>query len=99
MRQIKLSNEYSSCLCTLYNNGKAEIMVIDNVQTKEEFRGWGYGTKLIDKVIALAKDLNIDCIELQVNKPNVVAQKLYENAGFDKTDKFYYRLILNRWKT
>ena len=98
MQQIKLNVDgKASCLCTLYNNGKADIMVIDDVQTKEEFRGRGYGTKLIAKAINLAKELNIDSVELQVNRTNPIAMKLYENAGFEKTDKEYYRLILNRW--
>lgn len=99
MQQIKLSiDNISSCLCTFYNNGKAEIMVIDDVQTKEEFRGKGYGTKLINKALNLARELNIDSVELQVNKDNKIAKRLYENTGFEKIKKDYYRLILNHFK-
>jgi ribosomal protein S18 acetylase RimI-like enzyme len=99
MRQIKLTNEYSSCLCTFYHNGKAEVMMIDDVQTKEAFRGKGHATNLITKALELAKELKIDSVELVVNKDNKTAQRLYERAGFERTDKYYYRLILNRWKT
>lgn len=100
MRQVKLSmKNVSSCLCSFYNNGKADVMLIDNVQTKEEFRGKGYGAKLIKKAINLAKKLKVDSVELVVNKNNKAAKKLYENSGFEKTKKDYYRIILNKWQT
>jgi GNAT superfamily N-acetyltransferase len=100
MRQIKLSIEnISSCLCTFYNNGKADVMLIDNVQTKERFRKMGYGTRIMEKAINLARKLGVDSVELNVNKDNKVAIGLYEKNGFEVTDKCYYRLILNRWKT
>lgn len=98
MRQITLSVEnFASCLCTFYNNGKANVMLIDNIQTKEEFRGKGYGTQLINKAINLAKKLKVDSIELVVNKDNKVAKKLYGKAGFTKAHKDYYRLILRKF--
>ncbi len=95
MRQIKLSLEnISSCLCTFYNNGKADIMVIDSLQTKKKFRGKGYGTKLINKAINLAKKLKADSIELNVNRDNLAAINLYKKSGFKKTNKDYYRILL-----
>lgn len=100
MRQVKLSVEnISSCLCTFYNNGKANVMLIDNVQTKEEFKGRGYGIKLIEKAIDLAKKQNVDSVELNVNRDNLAAINLYKKSGFEKTNKDYYRLILNKWTT
>ncbi len=99
MRQIKLSiKNISSCLCTFYNNGKADILIIDNVQTQKKFRGKGYGTRLMNKAINLAKKNKVDSIELVVGKDNKIAKRLYEKAGFKKTRKDYYRLILNKWQ-
>ena len=99
MRQIIVSVEnIASCLCTFYNNGKANIVLIDDIQVKEEFRKKGFGTKLINKVINLARQLKVDSIELVVNSDNEPAKKLYEKVGFEKTNKYYYRLILNRFK-
>ncbi len=77
----------------------ANVMIIDNVQTKKEFQGKGYGTKLINKAIDLAKKNKVDSIELVVNKENKIAKKLYEKTGFKKTNKDYFRLILNKWTT
>lgn len=97
MRQITLSVEnIASCLCTFYNNGKADVMLIDDFQTKEEFRGQGYGTKLMNKAINLAKKLKVDSVELNVNRDNLVAISLYKKSGFEKTNKDYYRLILHK---
>jgi ribosomal protein S18 acetylase RimI-like enzyme len=73
-------------------------MVIDSVWTDEEHRGKGYGTKLIEKAIKLAISNNVDSVELVVNSDNIAAKKLYEKVGFEKTNKDYYRLILNGWK-
>ena len=98
MRQITVSIEnIASCLCTFYNNGKANVMLIDSFQVKEEFRKKGYGTKLINKVLKLASELKVDSIELVVNKDNEVAKNLYEKVGFEKTNKDYYRLILRKF--
>jgi len=97
MRQITLSvGNIASCLCTFYNNGKADVMIIDSFLVKKEFRGKGYGTKLIKKAINLAKKLKVDAVELNVNKDNVVAINLYKKSGFGKTNKDYFRLILNK---
>lgn len=98
MRQIKLKvDDISSCLCTFYNNGKANVMIIDSFLVKEGFRGKGYGTALVNKATKLANKLKIDAIELVVNKDNKIAKKLYEKAGFKKTNKDHYRLILNKF--
>ena len=98
-RQARLSiDNVSSCLCTIYNNGKAKVMIIDSVLTREECRGKGYGTKLMNEALKLAREENIDSVELNVNKDNMVAKKLYEKLGFEKTNKDYYRIILNRFK-
>ena len=95
MKQMKMGIGYkASCLCTFYNNGKANVMIIDSVFVKEKFRGKGYGTHLIRLAIDTARDEKIDSIELVVNKDNKIAKKLYKNLGFEKTKKDYYRLIL-----
>jgi ribosomal protein S18 acetylase RimI-like enzyme len=98
MEQIKLNyQDKSFCICTFYNNGKANVMVIDSVITKEAYRGLGYGSKLINKAIMYAKGRGVDAVELIVDSDNKTAKRLYENAGFLKTDKDFYRLILNRF--
>lgn len=87
---------HGSCQCTFYNNGKANVMIIDSVEVEESHRRQGKGTQIIELALALAKKHNVDSIELNVNKDNVVAKKLYEKMGFNKTNKDYYRIILNK---
>ena len=96
--QLTLYTKEASCLLTFYYNGKARVMIIDNVEVNEKFRGKGYGTELIKEAIETAKDENVDSVELQVNSDNEVAKRLYQKSGFEKTNKEYYRLILNHFK-
>ena len=92
--QSRLVIDNGSCLCTFYHNGKANVMMIDSVFVPEEYRGQGYGTKLIEVAIQVAKLEKVDSIEL-VNKDNTIAKKLYKKCKFEKTNKDYYRLILH----
>lgn len=87
-----------SCICTFYHNGKANVMMIDNVQVNKNQRRRGVGTTLMKEAIKLAKNRKVDSIELVVNSDNTVAKRLYEKVGFKKTNKEHYRIILNKKK-
>ena len=50
----------------------------------------------MERVVSIAKEKNIDCIELVVNEDSI-ARKLYNKIGFEKTKKEHCRLILNRF--
>jgi|SRR3989344_6507210 len=99
MKQEIIKTEHGSCLCTFYNNGKANVMIVDSVDVDKDHRKKGIGIILMKKAIELAKKNKVDSIDLNVNKENIAAKKLYEKAGFIKTNKDYYRMILNRWQT
>ena len=87
-----------SCILTFYNNGKANIMLVDNFLVEEDYRRLGLGTKMLKKAISVARKRKVDSIELVVNKDNKAAKKLYEKVGFKKTKKDYYRLILRKFE-
>jgi ribosomal protein S18 acetylase RimI-like enzyme len=91
---MRIKVKHGSCIGTIYNNGKANIMVIDSVFVDPEYRRQGVGTRLIDKAIGIAIDKGLDCIELLVNPDNEFAKRLYEKVGFKKTNKEHHRLIL-----
>jgi ribosomal protein S18 acetylase RimI-like enzyme len=95
--QIKISVPYGSCLGTIYNNGQAWIMVIDSVEVDKNQRRRGIGTALMTKAIEVAKEYNIDSIELIVNDYNEAAKELYKKVGFLKTNKEHYRIILKHF--
>ena len=85
-----------SCILTFYNNGKANVMLVDNFLVEEDYRKQGLGTKMLKRAISVARRRQVDSIELVVNKDNRVAKKLYEKVGFKKTKKDYYRIILRK---
>lgn len=58
------------------------ILYIDTVGVKEEFRGKGIGRTLFNEVRKYATDNGFDTIELDVNSWNTDALSLYENIGF-----------------
>lgn len=87
-----------SLICTFYHNGQANVMVVDSVEVDKDKRRQGFGTTLINEAIKIAKKRKVDAIELVVNSDNTVAQRLYKTAGFEKTNKEHYRLILNKFK-
>lgn len=87
-----------SLICTFYHNGQANVMIIDDVKVDPNHRNKGFGTTLINETIKVAKKKKVDSIELVVDSDNTVAKRLYEKAGFEKTNKEYYRLILRKFK-
>ena len=50
-----------SCIGTIYYNGKANVMVIDSVFVKEEFRGIGLEAVTSIYAIYFGRDLAIAC--------------------------------------
>jgi len=92
--QELLAVPFGRCICTFYNNGKANVMIIDSFEVDKDHRRKGVGTKLLKRAIDLGKKYNVNSIELNVNKDNAAAIKLYEEVGFKKTNKDYYRILL-----
>lgn len=87
-----------SCILTFYHNGQANVMMIDNVKVDKNHRRHGIGTTLMKEAVKIAKKRKVDSIELVVNSDNTIAKRLYKRVGFKKTDKEYFRLILNKKK-
>ncbi|HAA2534742.1 GNAT family N-acetyltransferase [Listeria monocytogenes] len=52
----------------------------------EAFRGKGFGTKTLEALYALAKEMQITKIELHVFAHNQTAIGLYNKVGFQNTD-------------
>lgn len=70
------------------------VGVIEEVQTKEEYRKRGYATELIKEAIAYAQGIGCTCVELTVreDKPNI--QEFYKSFGFFDRQNRAYRLKL-----
>ncbi len=63
-----------------------EIQIID-ITIKEPYRNKGYGKKLMQELINIAKKENCTKIFLEVRVSNTVASHLYGNFGFIETGK------------
>lgn len=58
------------------------VAFIDDVVVDEAHRGRGVGTALLNRMKALAKELQADSLELMVWAFNESAMRMYEKAGF-----------------
>jgi len=95
--QYQVFDDITSCLLTIYFNGKANVAIVDSVETKIGYRNQGFATKLMERILRIAEFHNVDSVELVVNHDNEAAIRLYEKVGFEPTQKIYYRKILNKW--
>lgn len=97
----ELENENSKYLVAKFNNeivGFAGIwkavddMHITNIVTKKFYRNNGIASKLLERLIQLAKEDNVLSLTLEVNDNNIYAIKLYEKYNFKKIGlrKNYY---------
>jgi len=72
---------------------KEDAVRIDSIAVKEQFRGAGIGTDLINKVLEFAKNKAFKEVVLEVVNTNPKAKKLYERMGFkEKKHVRYYFL-------
>lgn len=62
---------------------------IEEVIVKNEYRGKGIGSKLIQAVINFSKKNNIKIVKLMCGKQLIEAHKFYEKCGFKYLDKGY----------
>jgi len=63
-----------------------------NICVSPDLRGEGYGYVLMDKLVALARQLHADMMFLEVRPSNEAARRLYDKLGFNEigTRRNYY---------
>ena len=98
--------EYIAEISIVFNKNDEDYSIpdkrlyISRIIVKKEFRGKGYGKKLMNYVIEFAKREKYKELSLGVNLDNYIALKLYVNLGFTKiqyigedSDGKYVKLI------
>lgn len=98
--------EYIAEISIVFNKNDEDYSIpdkrlyISRIIVKKEFRGKGYGKKLMNYVIEFAKREKYNELSLGVNLDNYIALKLYVNLGFTKiqyigedSDGKYVKLI------
>jgi ribosomal protein S18 acetylase RimI-like enzyme len=69
--------------------GKIEDVIVD-----EKFRGQGYGRKLIEELLNIAKKNNLKKIQLTSSPRREIARELYKKFGFKEKDTTVFVLNL-----
>lgn len=69
----------------VFNRG---IYSIVNFGILEKYRGKGYGKEFMHRLIILAKEHNIEELNIRVDALNEIAKKLYYNVGFEEKGIF-----------
>jgi ribosomal-protein-alanine acetyltransferase len=66
---------------------------IENVVVAESVRRCGFGTKLLQEFLELARGGGVEKIFLEVRASNLAARRLYEKLSFSESGRrrFYYR--------
>lgn len=65
---------------------------LENIVVDSESHGKGIGTRLMNALLAQAKQTNSNAVFLEVRESNIPARKLYQKLGFEETGrrKSYY---------
>jgi GNAT superfamily N-acetyltransferase len=70
------------------------IADVESVVVSSIYRGRGYGKKLMNVMIDMAKNLNVHHIQLTSNPKRVAANQLYQDVGFERYETNCYKMIL-----
>lgn len=86
---LKNNNEViGTVIITLKNNPvkNQKSYYLDYVCIKDDYQHQGYGKKIMEEVFKIAKENNIDYVELTSNKDRVIARKMYQDLGMNIKD-------------
>lgn len=68
-----------------------EYIYLDDFSVSRAYRGHGIGTDLIKATGQYAKDRNISCLVLHIEKSNLSAYRLYKRLGFERMSEEEHR--------
>lgn len=69
-------------IAVFYLDDEKPDLFIRGLEVKEEFRGKGYGKKVLDLIRNYAKSKRYKFLTLNFYKTNKIAERLYRNYGF-----------------
>ena len=63
-----------------------------NIAVRSDYRGQGYASRLLERILQIARDRKVETIYLEVRASNTRAVELYERFGFSRVGvrKNYY---------
>lgn len=75
-----------------------DIGELKNMYIRPEYRGNGYGKKMVQKLLETGGDLGFDTFRLDTSKFMVAAQHIYKLAGFEERDKYPGSDVSAQWE-
>lgn len=67
---------------------------VEDVVVDADYRGQGIARKMVEMLLAKAKELGVDKVELTSNPSRVEANALYKSMGFQQVETNVYRYNL-----
>ena len=80
------SGQLAGYIASIESKRWPESLEIIELFVSQKYQGVGVGTRLVNKVIQIAKEFQKSAIVVQTEKENIPAQRLYEKLGFEKAD-------------
>ena len=74
--------------CAMFDDNMVAIVV------SKEYRGMKIGSKVLDRLITLAKEKDLGYLNAEIYDFNQVSQSLFKSHGFEKIGKEMYKLDL-----
>lgn len=62
--------------------------LVDEIYLRERFRGQGTGTRGLQFIEGVCRELGIRALHLEVERANIIAQSVYRRAGFVDHDRY-----------
>lgn len=70
------------------------VMLLEDLVVHDEYRGHGYGSKLLQHAIDFAKEKNFLRVTLLTDRPELRSQALFRRFGFHDSSMMPMRLLL-----
>jgi GNAT superfamily N-acetyltransferase len=70
------------------------VMLLEDLVVHDEYRGHGYGSKLLQHAIDFAKEKNFLRVTLLTDRPELRSQVLFRRFGFHDSSMMPMRLLL-----
>lgn len=83
-----------SIILIIYTSATGDYAHLGDLVVDKKMRGMGFGSRLIKTALNLAKEKDIDMVDLTSRPHRKTANQLYEKIGFVKRDTNVYRYIL-----
>lgn len=94
---LRANNNIVGMINLLFTISTAEggfVLLLEDLVVHEEFRGHGYGAKLLEYAIEFARQKNFLRITLLTDRPEIASQAFFRRHGFYESPMVPMRLLI-----